>query len=81
MSKKPIPFDKFEIKVFADGYALTVGKMRPRNAPRWRRTSADFKRQRYVAEENMRLAEEGLKQPMQTIDEVMARIKSYGGII
>lgn len=78
---KPIPFDKFEIKVFADGYMLTVGKMRPRNAPRYRCTAADFKRQQYVAEENMKLSTEGLKHPMQTMDEVVARIRSYGGIV
>lgn len=78
--KKPIPFDKFEIKVFADGYMLTVGKMRPRNAPRYKRTKADFNRQKYVAEENLQLSREGLNQPMQTLDEVVARIKSYPGM-
>lgn len=78
---KPIPFDKFEIKLYSDGYMLTVGKMRPRNAPRHRVTNADFDRQKRVAAENMKLAKEGMKAPMQTMDEVVARIRSYGGII
>lgn len=80
MARKEIPFDIFTIKVFEDGYMLDVGKMRPRNAPRFRMTNADFKRQNRVGKENMKLAEEGMKKPLQTMDEVVARIRSYGGI-
>lgn len=77
---KPIPFDKFTIRVYSDGYILDVDKMRPPNAPRHRHTEADRKRRRYISKENMRLAEEGMKNPPQTLDEVVAIIKSYPGM-
>lgn len=78
---KPIPFDVFTIRVYEDGYMLCVDKMRPQNAPRMRRTEADRKRQHRVNSENWRLSKEGLKRPMQTLDEVVERIRSYGGVI
>lgn len=77
---KPIPFDVFTIKVYEDGYMLTVDKMRPANAPYTRQTAADRNRTRKVVAENGKLAEEGLQAPMQTLDEVVTRIRSYGGI-
>jgi hypothetical protein len=78
--KKPIPFDVFIIQAYDEGYSLQVNKMRPRNAPSFKHTKADARRIRQTAKENMRLAEESIKRPMQSIDEVVARIKSYGGV-
>jgi hypothetical protein len=77
---KEIPFDRFIIEAYEDGYLLQVDKMRPRNAPAYKFTQADRSRKKRSSSENLKLSEEGLKAPMQTIDEVIARIKSYGGI-
>lgn len=80
-TRRPVRFDVFEIRVYEEGLMLTVGKMRPPNAPRDRVTMADRERNFRVAEENNRLAEDALQHgAMQTMDEVMAKIKSYGRI-
>lgn len=75
--KKPIPFDVFEIRVFADGYMLKVDKMRPRNAPRFKHTQADLDRRKRTSDKNWRLLHDCNFQSLQS---VFDEIRQYPGV-
>ena len=62
-------FDKFQIEQFPEGWMIQVGKSRPINAPRIKRTDADRERGRICKEKNMELLE-----TMFTFEEMMSEI-------
>jgi len=64
-------FDLFTIRQWREGYTLQVKTARPTNAPRYKHTEADRRRDVRSAKKNMELA--GKLFP--TIEDVMVEIK------
>jgi hypothetical protein len=64
-------FDIFTIRQWREGYTLHVGASRPHNAPRYRHTKADMKRNRAVNKKNQELNEHVFA----TLEEVFEEIK------
>jgi hypothetical protein len=64
-------FDIFTIRQWHECYTLQVKCSRPANAPRYKFTKADFKRERRASAKNLEL----LEKQFATLDEVIEEIK------
>ncbi len=64
-------FDIFTIRQWRECYTLQIDIARPKNAPRYKFTDADFKRMQAASAKNLEL----LKKQFATLDEVMEEIK------
>ena len=64
-------FDIFTIRQWRECYTLEVKIARPRNAPRYKHTKADFARMRAANKKNREL----LEREFATLDEVVEEIK------